>query len=187
METWIRYGETNYEVSDFGAIRTIAHTTMRSNGLKHTVKQTVLAPAKDKKGYLRVALMLSGKLTTFKVHRLVAMCHIPNPLNLPEVNHRFGDKEDNRAVMLEWATGSQNVQHAFDTGLMRPNSGSRENKENFKRGIENHATKLTEEIVKEARLLYSLGSSYQKIADKFGVNKKTMIHAIKGITWQNVK
>lgn len=173
-----------YEISDIGRVRTIAHILYRKNGRRHTVKQTYLQPAEDGKGYLRVGLSINGKNTTHKVHRLVAECFIPNPENKPEVNHRFGKKWDNRATELEWATQSQNVQHAFDTGLSKPNYGPRTNTENFKRGAYNSATKLTLANVLSARLLRQSGMSFQKIADQFGVNKKTMMNAIKGQTWK---
>lgn len=53
----------------------------------------------------------------YLVHRLVAITFIPNPDDLPEVNHIDGDKHNNKASNLEWVTRQQNIQHAFDTGL----------------------------------------------------------------------
>ena len=58
------------------------------------------------------------------IHRLVAEHFISNPNNYPEVNHKFGDKSDNRAVVLEWCTRIQNMRHAHATGL-KVNRGSR--------------------------------------------------------------
>lgn len=55
-----------------------------------------------------------------KVHREVALAFIPNPYNLPEVNHIDGDKHNNHVSNLEWVTHQQNVQHSFDTGLKTP-------------------------------------------------------------------
>lgn len=65
----------------------------------------------DKDGYCTVNLNYAGKKQNFKVHRLVAICFILNPKNLPQVNHRFGNKEDNRATMLEWCTNKENSLH----------------------------------------------------------------------------
>lgn len=55
---------------------------------------------------------------TRRIHRLIAEQFIPNPLGLPCVNHKNGNKQDNRIANLEWCTDSQNKQHAVDTGLL---------------------------------------------------------------------
>ena len=66
---------------------------------------------KSEYGYLRVALCENGKQKRVFVHRLVAMKYIPNPHNLPQVNHKNGIKTDNRVENLEWCTASENQQH----------------------------------------------------------------------------
>jgi hypothetical protein len=63
---------------------------------------------------MSVALGLAGKKL---LHRLVASAFIPNPLNLPEVNHKHGVKADCAADNLEWTTHAGNQQHAVATGL----------------------------------------------------------------------
>ena len=71
----------------------------------------VLHQYKSTHGYLRVALCENGKQKRVFVHRLVAMKYIPNPHNLPQVNHKNGVKTDNRVENLEWCTASENQQH----------------------------------------------------------------------------
>lgn len=73
--------------------------------------------AKDNKGYLRVRLYIEGRRPTIKVHRAVAKAFIPNPENKPEVNHKDGNKENNRVDNLEWSTPGENTAHAYNTGL----------------------------------------------------------------------
>lgn len=73
----------------------------------------------------------------YSLHRLVAEHFIPNPHNLPQVNHINGDRRDNRANNLEWCSASQNVKHAFASGL-KSNAGTL-----------NPISKLTEEQVKQ--------------------------------------
>jgi len=70
-------------------------------------------------GYNTCILYKNGKSKTLKVHRLVSQSFIPNPENKPFVNHKNGVRNDNRVENLEWCTPSENVKHAFDTGLNR--------------------------------------------------------------------
>lgn len=72
----------------------------------------------NKLGYQQVSLRKEGKQYSRRVHRLVALTHIENPDNLPEVNHRDGDKDNNHVNNLEWSSRSQNMIHAWRSGLM---------------------------------------------------------------------
>lgn len=75
---------------------------------------------KSKDGYNCIGLRDdSGKRKTFKVHRLVAELFIPNPGAKPEVNHKDGKKSNNSYENLEWCTHAENIQHAWDTGLLK--------------------------------------------------------------------
>lgn len=68
-------------------------------------------------GYSQVVVRnarLAAKAKAFYVHRLVAECYIPNPMNLPEVNHKNGIKTDNRVENLEWVTKSENMKHRYE-------------------------------------------------------------------------
>ena len=98
-----------YEVSNSGKIRS-------NNYLGHG-GQKELSLAKDQKGYLRVRIFMAGTRKTVKVHREVAKAFIPNPDNKPEVNHKDGNKENNRVDNLEWSTSLENTLHAYETGL----------------------------------------------------------------------
>ena len=69
------------------------------------------------KKYKRVCLTANGKHTYHHVHRLVAEAFIPNPLNLPQVNHKDGNKLNNVVGNLEWCSASKNMKHSYDTGL----------------------------------------------------------------------
>lgn len=74
----------------------------------------------DGKGYHMFMLCLEGKQIHKMAHRLVAEQFIPNPLNLPFINHKNGIKNDNRVENLEWCTSSENNTHALKTGLRKP-------------------------------------------------------------------
>jgi hypothetical protein len=75
---------------------------------------------KTKDGYLSLTLRSdSGERKTFKVHRLVSIAFIPNNENKETVNHIDGVKENNNVCNLEWATRSENTQHAWDNNLIK--------------------------------------------------------------------
>lgn len=72
-------------------------------------------------GYKQVQIMRNNKRYTKYVHRLVAECFIENPNNEPEVNHKDGNKANNKVENLEWCTRSENQKHSYRIGL-RPNT-----------------------------------------------------------------
>lgn len=80
----------------------------------------------DKNGYIRVALShpITKKLKTFKIHRLVGLLYLPNPENKPEINHKNGNKQDNRAENLEWVTTQENITHAVENKLRSTKFGT---------------------------------------------------------------
>lgn len=63
--------------------------------------------------YLRVTLCVNGNTQRHSIHRMVAECYIPNPLNKPQVNHKDLNKLNNHADNLEWVTISENTTHAY--------------------------------------------------------------------------
>ena len=72
-----------------------------------------LKPKIHNRGYLVINLWLNRKQHTVSIHRLVAESFIPNPTNKPQVNHKNGDKTDNRVENLEWCSQSENMLHSY--------------------------------------------------------------------------
>jgi hypothetical protein len=110
-ERWkdIQGYENRYKVSNLGNVKSLSRKGKRQEHL--------LNLAINPKGYYYVCLCVDSKQRTFRVHRLVAEAFIPNPKNLPEVNHKWGNKKDNRACALEWCTTQFNIEHAFENNL----------------------------------------------------------------------
>ena len=75
-----------------------------------------LKPYCDNLGYLQVALSKEGKLHYFRVHRLVALSFLEPIAGKTYVNHKNGNKKDNRVENLEWCNNSENMKHAYATG-----------------------------------------------------------------------
>lgn len=101
-------GHSNYMVSRDGKIKSLARETNGKGGKPRKIKEKILKPNKNEKGYLRVSL--DGK--TFGIHQLVALAFIPNPNNYKEINHINENKSDNRIENLEWCTRYYNLKYS---------------------------------------------------------------------------
>ena len=100
-----------YQASTFGNIRSFYRS------------QRILKPFFSKGGYKLVKLCRDRKEKTLSIHRLVAITFIPNPNNLPQVNHLDGNKRNNNILNLEWTTNGLNKKHAYSIGLTVPLMG----------------------------------------------------------------
>ena len=167
IEIW-KVFESGYEVSNLGNVRSIDRIVeTRKQPLK--LKGKLLKPAIDKKGYKRVAIMINGKLSTLKVHRLVAMAFIENVNNKPQVNHKDGNKLNNAINNLEWVNNSENVKHAYENGLSKP-----------KRLHESSRCKQTKESIEAIVKLKSEGVKNQIIADLYNCSISSVKRLNKG-------
>ena len=113
IEEWrpIEGYEGLYEVSSYGRVRSLDRYVKYSNGRIHLYKGKVLSPIKDTDGYLKVNLYCNGKNKKCLVHRLISQAFIPNPLGLPQVNHRDEDKSNNSIDNPEWCTAKYNINY----------------------------------------------------------------------------
>ena len=94
-----------YEVSNLGRVRSVDRYYYRLH------KGKVLSLSKNANGYLKVVLSCNGKCKTIKVHRIVAEAFLPNPDNLPQVNHKDEDKTNNSVDNLEWCNAKYNLSY----------------------------------------------------------------------------
>ncbi len=151
--------EGRYEASDNGDIR-------------HVTNHKIRRARRNKHGYMQMNFSLNngtGKTKTLLVHKLIAETFIPNPNNLPEINHIDGDKTNNRVSNLEWCDASYNQKHAFLTGLQVA-----------KKGEDAPGAKFTNEQVKEIRYIRSKGVSETSLAILLGVSQGTIGRIVRG-------
>jgi hypothetical protein len=151
-----------YKASTLGRIK----SDMPHNGtLERILRQT-----KTRKGYLGCGLYKDKKRTSFQVHRIIACTYHPNPLNLPEVNHKKGIKTDNRPCAIEWSTHEDNISHAVEKSLIQ-------------KGEICHSAKLTEKEVLEIR--NSNLRAYQ-LAELYNISRQNISSILKRVTWTHI-
>jgi len=176
MKKWKKIPNySTYEASTDGEIKTF---NWRGSG-----REAIMKPARDNGGYLRTMLKHdNGKISTIKVHRIIAMTFLDNPENKETINHKNGIKTDNRVINLEWSSRSENCKHAFDTNL------------NSNKGQNNPASSLTDKEVIEIRNNYQYGRksrhdggfTKKQIADKYNTTFATIKQIIQGKSWKHL-
>lgn len=180
-EVWkpIKDFECLYEINNLGEIRSLDREVIYSNGVKHIHKGKMLKPRKDKYGYLNIVLNKNGKSKTFKVHRLVAITFIPNPNNLPEVNHKDENKLNNSINNLEWCTSKYNCNYGNHSKNISKSLTGRTLSEQTKklmsdsRSIKVVQLSLNDELIK-------IWNSLRE-TDKFGYNHSCVSACCRGI------
>lgn len=139
-EIWkpVKNYEGLYEVSNFGRVKVLAREWVAGwNNVKRTHPEFILKPGKTRSGYLSVTLSKNKKTKHCSVHRLVlqAFCGDSDL----DCNHKDGVKSNNYLKNLEYCSTSENILHAYRTGLKN------------NRGENGPGAKLTNDIVKNIR------------------------------------
>lgn len=157
MKEWrdISGYENKYRVSTDGEVLSLNYKN-RFSGPK------LMSGQITRKGYLRVILSLNRVPKLLSVHRLVAIAFIPNPENLPQVNHKDGNKLNNSVENLEWISNENNIKHAHENNL-RANS--------YRKGELHPGARLTEDDVRQIR---STPGTHKSVGEKFGIDFTTV-------------
>lgn len=159
--------EGRYQVSNAGRVRSFARKSYK--------EPKILTCIHDKYGYLLVNLYYSErgiKGKQAKVHRLVAKAFIDNPLNLPEINHKDENKQNNVVDNLEWCTTRYNLTYG--------------NRLNCTYGSNNYHSKLTQDQVDEIRRTYIKSDpkyGQSALGRKYGVAHGSIAAIVKGKSW----
>lgn len=120
-EIWKQVEENPvYYVSNMGRVKTVDHPVWCKVNNSYSIRKGrfCVPTNNNSKGYWRVGIQINGKQKHFAIHRLVAKAFIPNPDNLPQINHIDGNKNNNCVSNLEWCTNEYNRQHAIENNLM---------------------------------------------------------------------
>ena len=169
VETWkdIKGQEGRYLISNIGRVKTFVQAC-KSN------KDGILKNGIDTGGYFIIKLYREGKGTTTKIHRLVAETFIENPNNLPQVNHKDGNKQNNNVENLEWCTALENAKHSWDTGLSKKYFGEQTSQ-----------AKFTEKQILEIRSKYKKGNGIE-LAAEYNMSATNIYDIIRRRIWNHI-
>ena len=162
-----------YRVGDNGSVwsRRIPGPGNRLSNKWHKLKLNV-----DRYGYFRVSLYFAKRLYKCKVHRLICETfHGSCPPGMV-CRHMNDNKIDNRSDNLVWGTLSENQVDSMRNGTNNPS-----------RGEKHHASKLTENDVREIRTTYATGNVYQgQLAELYGISKRQIGRIVRMQDWKHV-
>lgn len=154
-------GYEDYYISKSGKI----YSTLTNKELKFD---------KSSHGYCKVKLIdrRLGRFITLQVHRLVAIQFIPNPYNLPEVNHKDGNKSNNSVYNLEWCTAEYNHRHTKKNNL-------------YKTEEDNPRAKLTKSQVIQIYKDWETCKNKTTIAKRYNVSDALIGEIVRGVRWSS--
>ena len=160
MERWrdIEGYEGLYQVSSCGRVKSLGRYKISKGGSNVYIKERIFKPKTLATGYLLIALCKEGDTKQFSIHRLVAEAFIPNPENLPQVNHKDEVKVNNYVSNLEWCTSKYNI-----------NYGTRN-----ERASKKHSKKV---LCVETNVIYESITEAQK---QTGINHSNIVYCCKG-------
>lgn len=113
--------ENLYQVSNMGRVKSLSRKIRTKNNSFRVLPETICILHKNRGGYLQINLYKEGGYKTYTVHRLVGMTFIPNPDNLPQINHKDEDKTNNRVENLEYCSSSYNNRYGTKLERMKSN------------------------------------------------------------------
>lgn len=158
-----------YQVSSFGRVKSLARIKSK-NGF---YKEKFMRPNNNGNGYLQIGLSKNNKVIYYYIHRLVAQAFLLNINNYKYINHKDGNKTNNKVNNLEWCTQSENVKHAYRIKLMD------------KKGEKHHLSKLTKNDIFFIRK-NSKNYLQKELAEMFKISQQQVSRIINKIEWSHV-
>ncbi len=156
-----------YQVSSFGRVRSLDRMRFGRGGALVPLYGKIMKQKTSKYGYKVIHLRRDEKVSHPSIHRLVAIAFIPVVEGKETVNHKDGNKENNNVANLEWATNSEQMTHAVNSGLVEIRGTPKFSKE-FKQKVHDY--------------YHSNQISVSNLADMFGISNRTAGRVVKGVS-----
>ncbi len=161
----------SYKLGQYTVWENAVVTNSKGLPMKHGYRRS-----KGNQIYPIVQLHIDKQHKVFSVHRLLAQGFIPNPLNLPQINHRDGNGLNFALNNLEWCTPGQNVKHAHDTGLFKPN---------YAKGTQIPQAVINEEIAYKIKYEHK-GMTQKQRATLYGVSRSLVQSIDNNRSWKHI-
>ncbi len=162
-ERWAILDGGDYAVSDLGRVKRVTAYCSTKPG-------KILNQRLGSAGYFGVTLSSKGKVSQYSVHRLVANHFAAPSIGKPQVNHKDGNKQNNRADNLEYVTAAENKAHSVANGTT-------------KIGVMHYKAKFTDLDVSEIR---KSRESHRVLAFKYRVSHSTIARIRRQQTWKHL-
>jgi hypothetical protein len=163
-----------YEVSNLGRVKSLPKTWMCCLNCLRYKGETIMKQCNVSEGYSGVSLQCNSIKKLHLVHRIVAEAWVDNTLHKLQVNHKDGDKKNNRADNLEWVTHVENVSHACKSNLMLI-------------GEMHPMAKLNNSDILDIRLSLKNGSmSKKELAIKYNVGEANISVIARRVNWKHI-
>ena len=163
-----------YELSSLNRIKSLCRIVKHRTGTTMIVKEKILSQSVNKSGHLFVSLNKEGNKEVLGIHVIVARVHIPNPLNLPLVEHLDDIPSNNQTENLKWSTYSSNTKNSYRLNKSRLS---------LIQGEKNKSSILIKHQVLEIR---SSNLKPIQLAKKYNVGKTTIYNIINKRTWVHI-
>lgn len=111
--------EGKYIISNYGEVISLPRYKQNNSKLQYVEPKEIKRYVNPKNGYVYVQLWNNAKYKNIRLHKLVAQAFIKNSNNLPQINHKDGNKKNNRVDNLEWCTAKDNILHSYKIGLRK--------------------------------------------------------------------
>lgn len=180
VEKWLPVTghEDSYDVSSLGRVRSKKRIVMvnyrNGDNIATTFRGRILTLSSDRDGYKKVSFSVNGKNVRLSVHRLVAVAFLPNPGSKPQINHIDNNPENNRSRNLEWATPTENAQHAIRA-------------KRYKIGREHYRAKLNDSDIRSIRSRLGQGEMGTVLAREFGMSPSMISRIRLRKSWKHLR